>query len=113
MTMAVLEIDAGRLTARLVLEAPAAEEDGQGGADVTFVEIARVWALVEPKTFAEEIKGPGLVSEVTHQVTLRARSDLRPGQRLRKGERVFAILALRDLDETGRFALALCREVTG
>lgn len=111
--MADLDIDAGRLTARLVLEAPEAEDDGQGGAEVTFVEVARVWALVEPKAFGEEIKGPGLVSEVTHQVTLRARGDLRPGQRLRKGARIFAILALRDLDETGRFSLALCREVTG
>ncbi len=111
--MALLDIDAGRLTARLVLEEPQATEDGQGGAEITFVEVARVWALVEPKTFAEEIKGPRLVSEVTHQVTLRARSDLRPGQRMRKGARIFEILALRDLDETGRFSLTLCREVTG
>lgn len=111
--MARLDIDPGRLTARLVLEEPEATDDGQGGADLTFAEIARVWALVEPKTFGEEMKGPGLVSEVTHHVTLRARSDLRPGQRLRKGARVFEILAVRDLDETGRFALALCREVTG
>jgi SPP1 family predicted phage head-tail adaptor len=111
--MALIDIDAGRLTARLVLEEPQATDDGQGGADVTFSEIARVWALVEPKTFGEEMKGPGLVSEVTHQVTLRARGDLRPGQRLRKGARIFVILAVRDLDETGRFALALCREVTG
>jgi SPP1 family predicted phage head-tail adaptor len=111
--MALLDIDAGRLTARLVLEEPQATDDGQGGADVTFAEIARVWALVEPKTFAEESKGPGLVSEVTHHVALRARGDLKPGQRLRKGARIFGILAVRDLDETGRFALALCREVTG
>jgi SPP1 family predicted phage head-tail adaptor len=111
--MAGLDIDAGRLTARLVLEAPVATDDGQGGAEVAFTEVARVWALVEPKVFGEEIKGPGLVSEVTHQVTLRARGDLRPGQRLRKGARQFEILALRDLDETGRFLLALCREVTG
>ncbi|KQW31141.1 head-tail adaptor protein [Rhizobium sp. Root274] len=111
--MAVLDVDAGRLTARLVLEEPQATDDGQGGAEVVFAELGRVWALVEPKTFAEEVKGPGLVSEVTHQVTLRARGDLTPGQRLRKGARVFEIMALRDLDETGRFALALCREVTG
>ncbi|PYB76910.1 phage head closure protein [Rhizobium wuzhouense] len=111
--MAALDIDAGRLTARLVLEAPQATDDGQGGADVVFAEQARVWALIEPKTFGEEIKGPGLVSEATHQVTLRARGDLRPGQRLCKDARVFEILALRDLDETGRLMLALCREVTG
>ena len=111
--MAMLDIDAGRLTARLVLERPEVVEDGQGGAATGFVELARVWALVEPRDFAEEEKGPGLVATVTHHVTVRARGDLVPGQQLRKGARVFEILAVRDPDETGRFQLALCREVTG
>lgn len=110
--MALIDIDAGRLTARLVLERPEPVDDGQGGAVTGFVERARVWALIEPRSFAEEEKGPGLVATVTHDVTLRARADLAAGQRFRKGARVFEILALRDPDETGRFQLALCREVT-
>jgi SPP1 family predicted phage head-tail adaptor len=111
--MALIDIDAGRLTARLVLERPEPVDDGQGGAVTGFVERARVWALIEPRSFAEEEKGPGLVATVTHDVTLRARADLAAGQRFRKGARVFEILALRDPDETGRFQLALCREVSG
>lgn len=111
--MVLLDIDAGRLTARLVLERPEPVDDGQGGAVTGFVEVARVWALIEPRFFAEEDKGPGLVATVTHHVTVRARSDLAAGQRFRKGARVFEILAVRDPDETGRFQRALCREVTG
>ncbi|MGE8103300.1 phage head closure protein [Allorhizobium sp. NPDC080224] len=111
--MAMMDIDAGRLTARLVLERPEAVEDGQGGVAMGFVELARVWALVEPRSFAEEEKGPGLVATVTHHVTVRALGHLVAGQRFRKGARVFEILAVRDPDETGRFQLALCREVTG
>ncbi|ODS56800.1 MAG: head-tail adaptor protein [Agrobacterium sp. SCN 61-19] len=111
--MAMMDIDAGRLTARLVLARPEPLDDGQGGAVMGFVEVARVWALVEPRSFAEEEKGPGLVATVTHHVTVRARDDLVAGQQFRKGARVFEILALRDPDETGRFQLALCREVTG
>lgn len=111
--MAMMDIDAGRLTARLVLERPDVAEDGQGGAVSGFVEIARVWALVEPRSFAEEEKGPGLVATVTHHVTVRSRGDVVAGQRFRKGARVFEILAVRDPDETGRFQVALCREVTG
>lgn len=111
--MALLDIDAGQLTARLVLERPEAVEDAQGGAETGFVELGRVWALIEPRGFAEDEKGPGLVATVTHHVTVRARADLAAGQRFRKGARVFDILALRDPDETGRFQVALCREVTG
>ncbi|MCJ8240280.1 phage head closure protein [Peteryoungia algae] len=111
--MAMMDIDAGRLTARLVLERPEVVEDGQGGAVTAFAELARVWALIEPRGFAEEEKGPGLAATVTHHVTVRARGDLNPGQRFRKGARVFEILAVRDPDETGRYQRALCREVTG
>lgn len=111
--MAMIDIDAGRLTARLVLERPDVTEDGQGGAVTGFVELARVWALVEPRSFAEDEKGPGLISTVTHHVTVRARGDLATGQRFRKGARVFEIQAVRDPDETGRFQTALCHEVTG
>jgi SPP1 family predicted phage head-tail adaptor len=111
--MAMLDIDAGRLTARLVLERPEPVDDGQGGAVTGFVELARVWALIEPRSFAEEEKGPGLSATVTHHVTVRARGDLTAEQRFRKGARMFEILAVRDPDETGRFQLALCREVTG
>jgi SPP1 family predicted phage head-tail adaptor len=111
--MALVDLDPGRLTARLVLERPEQAGDGQGGAVTVYVEQARVWALVEPLRFAEEERGPGLAATVTHHVTLRARSDLQPGQRFRKGGRLFAITALRDPDETGRYALALCREIAG
>ncbi len=111
--MALLDIDAGRLTARLVLERQEVVDDGQGGAVTGFVELARVWALVEPRSFAEEEKGPGLVATVTHHVTVRASRDLAAGQRFRKGGRVLEILAVRDPDETGRFQLALCREMKG
>jgi SPP1 family predicted phage head-tail adaptor len=83
--MAFLDIDAGRLTARLVLERPEAVEDGQGGAETGFVELARVWALIEPRSFAEEEKGPGLVSTVTHHVTVRTRGDLAVGRRFSQG----------------------------
>ncbi|EHS52930.1 phage head-tail adaptor [Rhizobium sp. PDO1-076] len=110
---AMLDLDPGRLTARLVLERPDPVGDGQGGAEIGFVELARVWALIEPLRFAEEERAAGVAASVTHHVTLRARADLAPGQRFRKGMRLFVIAALCDPDETGRYALARCREDVG
>ena len=46
-------------------------------------------------------------------MTVRESRDLAAGQRFRKGARVFEIQAVRDPDETGRFQLALGREVSG
>lgn len=109
----LLDLDPGWLTARLALERPEPVGDGQGGAEIGFVEFARVWALIEPLSFAEEERAAGAVSSVTHHVTLRARADLAPGQRFRKGARLFVIAALRDPDETGRYALARCRGSVG
>lgn len=110
---AMLDLDPGRLTARLVLERPDPVGDGQGGAEIGFVEFASVWALIEPLSFAEEERAAGVAANVTHHVTLRVRADLVPGQRFRKGARLFVIIALRDPDETGRYALARCRESVG
>lgn len=111
--MALLDIDAGRLTARLVLEAPEVTDDGQGGAVTAYLEHGRVWGLIEPLTLREEERGPGVISTVTHHVTIRAGSGVQPGFRFVRGERRLLVEAVRDLDETGRFTLALCREVTG
>lgn len=110
---AMIDIDAGHLSTRLVLEAPETVADGQGGVATVFVEQARLWARVEPRGFAEENRGPGPVSTVTHHVTVRAGRALSPGQRFVAGARVLLIEALRDPDETGRFTLALCRERVG
>jgi SPP1 family predicted phage head-tail adaptor len=102
--------DPGQLTARLELEAPAETPDGQGGTTVAFQPVASLWARIEPVAETREERAGSEVFTLTHRIWLRFRSDVRPGMRLRKGARLFAIGAWRDPDETGRYLVCLCEE---
>ncbi|MDM9629075.1 phage head closure protein [Rhizobium sp. S152] len=102
--------DAGQMTARLELEAPVETPDGQGGATVSFTEIASLWARIEPVSELSEEQAGSDVFTLTHRIWLRFRDDIKSGMRLRKGARVFAIGAWRDPDERGNYLVCLCEE---
>ncbi|TWF57004.1 phage head closure protein [Neorhizobium alkalisoli] len=103
-------LDPGQMTARLELEAPQAEPDGQGGAVVVWNEVASLWARIEPVSFAvgEEASAEG--GTVSHRIWVRFREGLAAGQRFRKGARLFAIKLVRDPDETERYLVCQCEE---
>jgi len=103
-------IDPGALSARLVLERPVETPDGQGGVERGFAALATAWGRIEPVSArAVEVAGT-LPVTVTHRIWLRHRGDLAGGMRLRKGTRIFALLAFRDPDETGRYLVCDCEE---
>lgn len=102
--------DPGQMTARLELEAPEATPDGQGGATVSFVAVASLWARIEPVSEIRQEQASADVFTLTHRIWLRFRSDITAGMRLRKGERAFVIGAWRDPDERGNYVVCLCEE---
>ena len=104
-------LEPGMLNARLVLERPEETPDGQGGATVSLIAMASLWAHIEPvATKADEAAGTLRVT-VTHRIRLRWRDDLAGGMRLRRGGRLFAIRAFRDPDETRRYLICDCEEI--
>lgn len=106
----VVFFDPGRMTARLALEATVATSDGQGGAAVTWEEVAELWAFVEPVSQALGERADGETGIVTHRIWLRHRDGIFAGQRFRKGARLFAIRLVQDPDETGRYLTCRCEE---
>lgn len=102
--------DAGRLRHEVRLEAVTREADDLGGFAETWAEVATLWAHLEPVSAALAARADGFDHEVTHRAILRADDRLQPGMRLVKDSRVFEIRTVRDLDETGRYALCLTRE---
>ncbi|MEM7176572.1 MAG: head-tail adaptor protein [Pseudomonadota bacterium] len=90
---------APKLTHQFTLEAPVRTEDGGGGADVSWTALGTFWGALEPRSGSEDLAGLRPASRVTHRVIVRSApvgSPQRPApdQRLRRGDRVFAIRAI-------------------
>lgn len=100
----------GALRHRLVLERAERAGDGGGGANVTWVEEATVWAAIRPLSGGEAFEAGRRSGRHTHEITMRYRAGVDVSMRLRKGTRVFRILALEDVGERGRWLKALCEE---
>ncbi|MGF9562574.1 phage head closure protein [Neorhizobium sp. JUb45] len=109
--MPVTFFDPGQMTARLELEVAEALPDGQGGAVMVWTIASSMWARIEPVSFVVSEKGAAAESAtVTHRIWVRFRDGVLGGQRFRKGERLFAIRAVRDPDETRRYLVCHCEE---
>lgn len=85
---------------RLLLESPVRTPDGGGGHTLAWTATGALWGEIAPGAAREAPVGHRPTARVTHRVTIRrepgpARRP-RPDQRLRLGERLFAIHAVAD-----------------
>lgn len=104
-----------RLNRRLVLEARTEVANGSGGLMVTWQERGALWAAILPGTGREGGAEAVALAEVPLRIVLRAapagaESRPQPGQRLREGGRVFAILAVTEADPDARYLTCFARE---
>ncbi|SFC24137.1 phage head-tail adaptor, putative, SPP1 family [Bosea sp. CRIB-10] len=102
----------GALRRRLLLEAPVEMPDGAGGRLTVFETVAAVWAQVEWLSGDERWRGERPEQATTHRITLRWRTGVDAGQRLRDGEQVFDIRAAGDPDGGRRRLVCLVEEVS-
>lgn len=102
----------GDLRHRVVIEHQPAPQTRNGLGEVTtpWVELATVWAAVEPLTGSEAIQQAREEAQVSHRVRIRRRTDVTPAMRVVYGAKVFNILAVLDANKPGETQLA-CREV--
>ena len=100
----------GRLRLRLDLETATPTSDGAGGSTLSWSLVATLSADVVPTQARERSIGEGLGDLVTHRITIRHRSDVAPGDRFRRGARIFRIRGLTDPQEDGRYLVCLCEE---
>ena len=102
----------GRLRRRLVLEAPVASPDGLGGATQSFETVAALWGQVEWISGTEAWRQGRPEQSRNYRITMRWRSDVDAGRRLRDGDRLFDIRSTADPDGARRRLVCLVEEVT-
>jgi SPP1 family predicted phage head-tail adaptor len=107
----VLAIDPGKLRHEMRVEAPSLAADGLGGASETWVQVAVIFAMIEPISARQRHEAAQDLESITHRITARRNDTLKSGRRLRKGKRVFRIATIIDPDETGRWAECIAEEL--
>lgn len=96
---------------RFVLESPQGVDDGSGGRTETWQPLGIVWAKVTSQSGIEAPVAAALRSELTHEVTLRYRGELKPTMRLTGTGRIFEITAVFEGAPPARWPVCHCREV--
>ncbi|MEX0348010.1 MAG: phage head closure protein [Paracoccaceae bacterium] len=108
-------MSAPRLNRKLVLEAPARVADGAGGFSESWQALGTLWGEVKARSGTVRSQGGATVSRVSYRIVMRAApqgSLMRPepDQRLREGDRIYAIRAVADLGSDGRYLTCFADE---
>lgn len=103
-------IDPGALRSEFALEECVTTPDSLGGHTENWVELATLFARVEPVSTHSLFGADQSLETATHRVTVRWRAGLKSGMRLRRGPRVLGIITVHDPDETQRYLVCRTRE---
>ncbi|MCL5995498.1 MAG: phage head closure protein [Chloroflexi bacterium] len=103
---------AGDLRHRITIQRQASTEtqNTHGEQTTPWVELATVWAAIEPQSGGEATEQDRRIATVTHRVRIRHREGVTPAMRVLHGARVFEILAVVGSNKPVDLVLQ-CREV--
>ena len=110
MTAALKPPPIGALRRRLILEALTRTPDGSGGITDAWTNLAVIWAAIHPRTGSEIFDEGRTEGRITHDIWVRPRPDIAPGQRLRINARLFNIRAVLRPDEFVNRLRLICEE---
>ena len=108
--MATLFVDPGALRSELALQSRTTMPDGMGGVTEDWMEVATVFARIEPVSATSIFGADQTMKTVTHRVTLRWRDGVAGGMRFARSGRIFDIVTVHDPDDTGRYLICRTRE---
>lgn len=103
-------LDPGMLRHELSLQSAQRLDDGSGGFSESWVEVATVFARLDPMRSRSFFRADQRLEEATHRITIRHRDDVESGMRFEKQGRRFLILTVGDPDESGRYLVCTTKE---
>ncbi len=89
-----MSLPAGKLRHRVLIQQQVTTRDGDGVEQTAWIEVATVWASVEPLSAREFIQSGQTQSAVTARITMRHRDGLLPSMRLIHRGEIFNIAGL-------------------
>jgi SPP1 family predicted phage head-tail adaptor len=103
----------GRLRHRLVLETVKNTPDEAGGWQTDYQSLAAVWAAIRPVGAQASLSPRQTGESLTHEITVRYRTDLRVGMRFRQNEACYVIRLFADPDHKKNWLICLCTQERG
>ena len=106
---------AGQLNRRITLQRQSNVQDSYGGPVCTWLNVATIWADIQPLTGRELESAQRMASEISHQITVRYQSTLTDirvvsGYRALYKARIFNIHAALNEDENNVLVTLLASE---
>ncbi|WP_096224897.1 phage head closure protein [Geobacillus sp. FJAT-46040] len=104
-------MDPGLLRHRITIQQKTRVQNEYGEEIADWVDVASVWASVNPISGREFFAAEAVNSEVTHKINMRYRSGITPDMRVKFKERYFQIIAVMNLQEKNAELQLLCKEL--
>ena len=101
----------GSLRHRVVLQQKVVTEDALKQQSETWMNIATVWAVIEPLSGKEYFAAKQVNAEISVKLTLRYRKDVVLDMRVAFGNRVFEVLSVINPKERCESLILMCKEV--
>ncbi|MFZ0844514.1 MAG: phage head closure protein [Pseudolabrys sp.] len=81
---------------RLVLEAPAETDDGEGGVTRLYDVVTTLWANVVPLRAHADNTAGSLGARLRYTIVIRARNDITTAHRFQDGTHIYRVVAVRE-----------------
>jgi SPP1 family predicted phage head-tail adaptor len=102
-----------RLCHRVILQRRSEVADLGGGVNLSWTDIAELWAGIMPLTGSETVRAMRVQPIQNFLIRLRYRDDITAADRLLFGQRVLNIRSVRNVNERGQWLECRCEEGVG
>ena len=102
---------AGQLRERVTIKSKSVAQNTYGEEVITWVDVATVWAAVEPLRGREFMEGKQITAEVSTKIRIRYRSGITPEMRAVFGSMVYDIQSIIHIEERERELHLMCQEI--
>lgn len=101
----------GKLSKRIKIQKFGQSKNEYGEFEELWEDFKEVWAEIKPVSGNQFFAAKQINSEISHNVYIRYRTDLKPSMRIKFKERVFEILYLMNVNEGNRLMQIYCKEL--